>query len=83
MSTAGVQIKTLKIDGKDIGARENQTILEVALENGIYIPTLCHLEGHRPRYVEYKPSATLKATCLHRVKQVTLYHLEGHKPWSL
>ena len=42
---AGVQIKTLQIDGQDIGAREDQTILEVAQENGIYIPTLCHVDG--------------------------------------
>ena len=39
------QVKTLKIDGKDVSAAENQTILEVALENGIKIPTLCYLEG--------------------------------------
>ena len=32
-----------KIDGRDVGAREDQTILEVARENRIFIPTLCHL----------------------------------------
>lgn len=36
---------TLKIDGKDVSAREGQTILQVARENGIDIPTLCYLEG--------------------------------------
>ena len=30
-----VQVKTLTIDGRDVGAREDQTILEVARENGI------------------------------------------------
>lgn len=35
----------LKIDGKDITAKEGITILEVAKENGIIIPTLCNLEG--------------------------------------
>ncbi|RME61858.1 MAG: bidirectional hydrogenase complex protein HoxU [Caldilineae bacterium] len=40
-----VRIVTLKIDGRDIGARADETILEVARENGIEIPTLCHLEG--------------------------------------
>lgn len=40
-----VQVVTLKIDGKDIGARANETILEVARQNGIQIPTLCHLDG--------------------------------------
>jgi bidirectional [NiFe] hydrogenase diaphorase subunit len=39
------RVKTLKIDGIDVGAREDETILELAQENGIFIPTLCHLEG--------------------------------------
>lgn len=38
-------VKTLQIDGKRLGAKGNQTLLEVASENGIEIPTLCHLEG--------------------------------------
>ena len=38
-------IKTLKIDGVDVGAREDETILELAIENNIHIPTLCHMEG--------------------------------------
>jgi bidirectional [NiFe] hydrogenase diaphorase subunit len=40
-----VKVITLVIDGKDVSAREDQTILEVARENGIRIPTLCHLDG--------------------------------------
>jgi len=32
----------LTIDGKEVTARPDQTILEVAKENGIYIPTLCY-----------------------------------------
>ena len=40
-----VRILTFKIDDRDVSAREGETILEVARENGIYIPTLCHLEG--------------------------------------
>ena len=39
------QIKTLKIDGREVSARGDQTILEVARENGIDIPTLCNLDG--------------------------------------
>lgn len=38
-------VKTLTIDGKPVSAREDQTILEVAREHGIRIPTLCHLPG--------------------------------------
>jgi len=40
-----VKVKTLTIDGREVGAREDQTILEVARENGIFIPTLCNLPG--------------------------------------
>ena len=32
----------MTIDGKNVLGRPDQTILEVAKENGIYIPTLCH-----------------------------------------
>jgi bidirectional [NiFe] hydrogenase diaphorase subunit len=39
------RIKTLKIDDKDVGGREDETILELARENGIEIPTMCHMEG--------------------------------------
>ncbi|MCO5188397.1 MAG: bidirectional hydrogenase complex protein HoxU [Anaerolineae bacterium] len=39
------RIETLKIDGQHIGARDDETILQLAKENGIKIPTLCHLEG--------------------------------------
>jgi bidirectional [NiFe] hydrogenase diaphorase subunit len=40
-----VRVKTLTIDGREVGAREDQTILEVARENDIRIPTLCALTG--------------------------------------
>ena len=36
---------TLQIDGKDVSCRAGQTILAVARENGIEIPTLCQLDG--------------------------------------
>ncbi len=41
------QIK-LTIDGQEIVAREGQNILDAALENGIYIPHLCHHEDLKP-----------------------------------
>lgn len=37
--------KTLTIDGKQISAEENATVLQAAGEAGVKIPTLCHLEG--------------------------------------
>ena len=39
-------VYTLTIDGKDVAGTEGQTIMEVAEENGIDIPGLCHLAGH-------------------------------------
>ena len=39
------EVRTLVIDGKDVAASSDESILSVAKENGIYIPTLCHLEG--------------------------------------
>ena len=40
-----VHVKTLTIDGRDVGAREDETILDVARENSIFIPTLCDSTG--------------------------------------
>jgi bidirectional [NiFe] hydrogenase diaphorase subunit len=69
MSTA-VDVKTLVIDGKDVSARAGQTILQVARENGIEIPTLCHIDGLsdvgacRLCVVEIKGSTKLFPACV-------------------
>lgn len=39
------RVVTLKIDEQDVSGREDETVLEVASEHGIHIPTMCHLEG--------------------------------------
>ena len=39
---------TFNIDGREFTAEEGQTILQVARENGIDIPTLCHHEAIEP-----------------------------------
>ena len=63
-------VKTLQIDGQEVSARSGQTILEVALENEIYIPTLCHMEGLsdvgacRLCLVEIKGTGKLQAACV-------------------
>jgi bidirectional [NiFe] hydrogenase diaphorase subunit len=44
-TSATVRVVTLKIDGKEVSAREDETILEIAWENNIRIPSLCYLEG--------------------------------------
>ena len=36
---------TLTIDGKHVSAEDSQSVLSVAREQGIDIPTLCHLDG--------------------------------------
>jgi bidirectional [NiFe] hydrogenase diaphorase subunit len=38
-------VHTLRIDGVDVAGTDGQTILTVARENGIEIPSMCHLEG--------------------------------------
>lgn len=41
-------VLTLTIDDQQVSAREGQTIMQVATENGIFIPRLCHIEGLEP-----------------------------------
>jgi bidirectional [NiFe] hydrogenase diaphorase subunit len=66
---------TLKIDGQDVGARAEETILEVARENGIEIPTLCHLDGLsdvggcRLCMVEVKGQSRLFTACMTPVQE--------------
>jgi bidirectional [NiFe] hydrogenase diaphorase subunit len=43
-----VNVLTLTIDDQQVSAREGQTIMQVATENGIFIPRLCHIEGLDP-----------------------------------
>jgi bidirectional [NiFe] hydrogenase diaphorase subunit len=38
-------VKTLTINGRDISALADETILQAAQDAGIRIPTLCHLDG--------------------------------------
>jgi bidirectional [NiFe] hydrogenase diaphorase subunit len=39
------RVVTLQIDGRDLSARDDQTILQVAREHNIRIPSLCHVTG--------------------------------------
>ena len=43
--SSSTHIKTFTIDGNNVSARENETVLQVARDNGIFIPTLCQLDG--------------------------------------
>lgn len=75
MKTSQYQITTLKIDGRDCGARSGETILAVARENNISIPTLCHIEGLtefgacRLCLVEIKGSHKLLPACVTEVQE--------------
>lgn len=40
-----MSVKTLTINGVPVASPEGTTILEAAKEAGVWIPTLCHLEG--------------------------------------
>jgi bidirectional [NiFe] hydrogenase diaphorase subunit len=70
-----VRVITLKMDGRDVSARGDQTILEVARENNLYIPTLCHVTGLsrlgacRLCVVELKGSNRLFPACVTRVEE--------------
>ncbi len=66
---------TLKIDGHDCSAHSGETILEVARENKIDIPTLCCLEGLsgwggcRLCLVELRGSPKLLPACVTKVTE--------------
>jgi len=70
-----VRVVTLQINGQDLSAREDETLLEVARENRIPIPSLCHVEGLsiwggcRLCMVEVAGSPRLAAACATRVAE--------------
>lgn len=73
-------IKTLKIDGVDIGAREDESLLELAQENDIHIPTLCHMEGLsdiggcRLCMVEIEGYSSLQPACMTYAREGLVVH---------
>jgi len=68
-------VKTLTIDGKSVSADETDSILQVATDAGIRIPTLCHLEGLtnigacRLCMVEVAGSHKLMSACTTKVSE--------------
>lgn len=70
-----VRILMFKIDDRDVSAREDETILTVARQNGIHIPTLCHLDGLSERgacrlcIVEVKGMPKLVPSCVTFARQ--------------
>ena len=61
------------IDGKKIVARKDRTVLELAQENGIEIPTLCHSDVLAPTgacricLVEVEGARALMPSCATRI----------------
>jgi len=70
-----VTVRTLAVDGRPVSAREGETLLEVCRENGIFLPTLCQLDGLsavgacRLCLVEVKGSPKLAAACVTRAEE--------------
>jgi bidirectional [NiFe] hydrogenase diaphorase subunit len=68
-------VVTLRIDGQDLSAREDETLIEVCRENGISIPSLCYLDGLsvwgacRLCVVEVAGQGRLVAACSTRVAE--------------
>jgi bidirectional [NiFe] hydrogenase diaphorase subunit len=73
--TPSTGVKTLKIDGRDFSARPDETILDVARENKIFIPRMCELNGLstvgacRLCLVEVKGSNKLLPSCVTHVEE--------------
>lgn len=65
----------IKINGQDIVAKKGSTILEVARESGIYIPTLCYIKELNPKancrmcIVEIEGYDTFKPACATKVRE--------------
>ena len=68
-------VRTLTMDGEEISARSDQTILEAAREHNIHIPTLCQIDGLsgvgscRLCLVEVKGARRLLPACVTRVEE--------------
>ncbi|MGA9119539.1 MAG: bidirectional hydrogenase complex protein HoxU [Bacteroidota bacterium] len=68
-------ILTLTIDGEQVSGNDDETILEIAQQHGIRIPTLCHLDGLsdvgacRLCLVEIEGSTKLQPACTTRPQE--------------
>ena len=78
-------VVTLTIDDQPIGAHGEQSVLEVARENGIHIPTLCQLEGLGPIgacrlcIVEIERDPRLHASCVTKVEEGQVVHTDSDR----
>ncbi len=70
-----MSVKTLEIDGKAVTGMTGDTIFNVAWENGIHIPRLCHVGGIadvgacRLCLVEIEGQKKLAAACMTKIEE--------------
>ncbi len=75
----------ININGKEIAFEAGMTILEIARENGIGIPTLCHLKGATPTgacricVVEVEGMKNLAASCCTPASEGMIIQTESQK----
>jgi bidirectional [NiFe] hydrogenase diaphorase subunit len=73
-------VVTLTINGQMVTAQQEQSLLSVLREQGIDIPTLCHLEGLSERggcrlcVVEIEGSNRLHAACVTPIQEGMVVH---------
>lgn len=78
-------VVTLTIDGEFVSGRDDQTILEVATDHGIRIPTLCHLDGIsdvaacRLCLVEVQGARRPEPACVTRVTEGMVVQTESER----
>jgi len=76
---------TVTIDGTQVSSREGMTILELAQENGVDIPTLCHIPELPPTgacrvcVVEVEGSRTLVGSCHTPITQEMVIYTHSPK----
>ena len=69
------KIINLTVDGKDIEAMEGESLLQVCLDNNIYIPNLCHIKDReipsascRLCFVEIEGNENPLPSCTQRIR---------------
>ena len=85
-----MQTVSLNIDGKRITAREGETLLWVALDNGIYIPNLCAIRD-RPEplaacrlcFIEMEGKQRPVTACTETVVEGMVVNTKGQKALRL
>ncbi len=79
-SVPATQVVHLQLDGRAVQARSDQTLWEVAREQGVVIPHLCHTPGLQPAgncracVVEIEGERTLAASCCRRASEGLRVH---------